>query len=70
MSANFQHTCNQAILVALNILIKLTDLLMQVSYSSQTNTYFTHGIMKSLVPKNYCDAVLVLHPNVTPSFEI
>ena len=26
--------------------------------------------MKSLVPKNYCDAVLVLHPNVTPSFEI
>ena len=32
--------------------------------------YQTHGIMKSLVPKNYCDAVLVLHPNVTPSFEI
>ena len=33
MSANLQH--NQAILVALNILIKLNDLLMQVSYSSQ-----------------------------------
>ena len=32
--------------------------------------YYTHGIMKSLVPKDYCDAVLVLHPNVTPSFEI
>ena len=32
--------------------------------------YQTHGIMKSLVPKNYCDAVLVLHPNVMPSFEI
>ena len=30
----------------------------------------TWTIMKSLVPKNYCDAVLVLHPNVTPSFEI
>ena len=30
----------------------------------------TNGIMKSLMPKNYCDAVLALHPNVTPSFEI
>ena len=31
------------------------------------NTWY----MKSLVPKNYCDAVLiVLHPNETPSFEI
>ena len=33
MSENFQH--NQAILVALNIFIKLNDLLMQVSYSSR-----------------------------------
>ena len=32
--------------------------------------YQAHGIMKSLVPKNYCDAVLVLHPDVTPSFEM
>ena len=31
MSANLQH--NQAILVALNTLIKLNDLLMQESYS-------------------------------------
>ena len=30
----------------------------------------THGIIKSLMAKNYCDAVLALHPNVTPSFEI
>ena len=30
----------------------------------------THGIMKSLMSKNYCDAVLALHPNVTPAFEI
>ena len=30
----------------------------------------THSIMKSLMPKNYCDAALALHPNVTPSFEI
>ena len=29
-----------------------------------------HGIMKSLMPQNYCDAVLALHPNATPSFEI
>ena len=35
MSANLQHSCNEAILVFLNILIKLNDLLMQVSYSSQ-----------------------------------
>ena len=35
MSAILQHSCNEAILVALNILIKLNDLLMQVSYSSQ-----------------------------------
>ena len=33
MSANFQH--NQAILVALNILIKFNDMLMPVSYSSR-----------------------------------
>ena len=32
--------------------------------------YQTHGIMKTLVPKNNCDAVLVRHPNATPSFEI
>ena len=32
--------------------------------------YQAHGIMKSLMPKNYYDAVLVLHPDVTPSFEI
>ena len=32
--------------------------------------YQTHGIMKPLVPKNYCDAVQVRHPNVTPSYEI
>ena len=35
VSANLQHSCNEAILVFLNILIKLNDLLMQVSYSSQ-----------------------------------
>ena len=30
----------------------------------------TNGIMRSLMPKNHCDAVLALHPNVTPSLEI
>ena len=57
----------------LELYLSVTHITVKVFLSTVKLLYprqQTHSIMKSLMPKNYCDAALALHPNVTPSFEI